>query len=88
MTSLPAAADILVAAALLTCSEASRAADACCDLEAEAVQTAKERLRSKARDEQCVDDCKVPVALRGDRSRPADCDRTLLFVPRELGKDE
>ncbi len=36
-------------------------------------KTAKERLTGKAADEQRVDDCKVPVAQRGDSRRPADC---------------
>lgn len=39
---------------------------------AEPVRTAKERLKSKALDEQRVDNCKVPVELRGPKSRP-DC---------------
>jgi hypothetical protein len=37
-----------------------------------AVKTGKERLGSKASDEQRVDDCKVPQAKR-TRSRPATC---------------
>jgi hypothetical protein len=37
------------------------------------VLTGKERLTSKGMDEQRVDDCKVPEALRGKRQRPADC---------------
>ena len=36
------------------------------------VKTAKERLTSKAADEQRVDDCKVPAAQRS-RVRPTDC---------------
>ncbi len=85
-----AATGIHLAAVLVILGAASDAANACCDLQSNAlpVQTAKERLSSKARDEQRVNDCKVPVALRGDRHRPADCDRTSPVVPRKLGKDE
>jgi hypothetical protein len=36
-------------------------------------RTAKERLRSKAADEQRVDNCKVPPELRGPKPRPDDC---------------
>ncbi len=35
--------------------------------------TLKERSGGKAMDEQRVDDCKVPFALRGDPHRPAAC---------------
>jgi hypothetical protein len=37
------------------------------------VRTAKERLSGKAADEQRVDNCKVPLALRGPKFRPDDC---------------
>jgi hypothetical protein len=37
------------------------------------VRTGKERLSGKAADEQRVDNCKVPVALRGSKPRPDDC---------------
>jgi hypothetical protein len=44
---------------------------------APAVRTGKERLGGKARDEQRVDNCKVPPGLRGSTPRPDDCgDRT------------
>jgi hypothetical protein len=35
--------------------------------------TLKERSGGKAMDEQRIDDCKVPFALRGDHHRPAAC---------------
>jgi hypothetical protein len=38
-----------------------------------AVLTAKERPTGKARDEQRVNDCKVPVELRGPQPRPTEC---------------
>jgi hypothetical protein len=37
-------------------------------------RTIKERLSSKASDEQRVDNCKVPFELRGPKPRPDDCD--------------
>ena len=37
------------------------------------VRTVKERLGSKASDDQRVDNCKVPLDLRGTRPRPDDC---------------
>jgi hypothetical protein len=42
------------------------------------IRTAKERLGVKASDEQRVDNCKVPIELRGAKSRPDEC--TTLFV--------
>ena len=49
----------------------------CADGEAGHVQptrTAKERLGRKASDEQRVDNCKVPLDLRGPKLRPDECD--------------
>jgi hypothetical protein len=40
----------------------------------EPTRTAKERLGGKASDEQRVDNCKVPPALRGSKSRPDGCE--------------
>src|SRR5262245_20589670 len=37
------------------------------------IRTAKERLGVKASDEQRVDNCKVPLDLRGPKSRPDEC---------------
>jgi ribosomal protein L27 len=47
------------------------------------IRTAKERLGVKASDEQQVDNCKVPIELRGAKSRPDECGdgaSTTLFV--------
>ena len=41
--------------------------------QAQPVRTAKERLGSKASDEQRVDNCKVPPDLRGPKPRPDEC---------------
>ena len=37
-------------------------------------RTAKERLGVKASDQQRVDNCKVPLDLRGPKPRPDECD--------------
>ena len=42
-------------------------------IQAEPTRTGKERLGGKASDEQRVDNCKVPVDLRGPTSRPDNC---------------
>ena len=39
----------------------------------QATRTAKERLGRKASDEQRVDNCKVPLDLRGPKPRPDRC---------------
>ena len=58
--------------------------------EAEAEQvaptrTGKERLGGKASDEQRVDNCKVPLELRGPSPRPDDCAAT---QPNENGTSQ
>jgi hypothetical protein len=45
------------------------------------VKTGKERLSSKASDEQRVDNCKVPPELRGTKPRPDACERKPGTVP-------
>jgi hypothetical protein len=45
------------------------------------VKTGKERLSSKARDEQRVDNCKVPQELRGTTVRPDTCERKHQAIP-------
>jgi hypothetical protein len=47
------------------------------------VRTGKERLAGKADDEQRVDNCKVPVALRGPKQRPDDCRRSGRTAPTQ-----
>src|ERR1700749_1666405 len=47
------------------------------------IRTAKERLGGKGSDEQGVDNCKVPIELRGAKSRPDECGdgaSTTMFV--------
>jgi hypothetical protein len=48
----------------------SRADGQANQIQAEPTRTAKERLGRKASDEQRVDNCKVPPALRGPKPRP------------------
>ena len=45
------------------------------------VKTGKERLSSKAADEQRVDNCKVPPELRGTTARPDSCDDKTQTIP-------
>jgi hypothetical protein len=49
----------------------------------EPTRTGKERLGGKASDEQRVDNCKVPIDLRGPKPRPDQCrDGAGTAVPR------
>jgi hypothetical protein len=45
------------------------------------VKTGKERLSSKASDEQRVDNCKVPVEARGTVVRPDRCEDKTQTIP-------
>lgn len=45
------------------------------------VKTGKERLSSKATDDQRVDNCKVPPELRGTATRPDTCEIGIRIVP-------
>ena len=45
------------------------------------VKTGKERLSSKANDEQRVDNCKVPEDQRGTTARPDTCEGKSQAVP-------
>jgi hypothetical protein len=45
------------------------------------VKTGKERLSSKASDEQRVDNCKVPPELRGAAARPDSCESKNPAIP-------
>ena len=45
------------------------------------VKTGKERLSSKASDEQRVDNCKVPPELQGTVARPDACENKSRAVP-------
>ena len=52
----------------------------------EPTRTGKERLGGKASDEQRVDNCKVPPALRGPKPRPNECgDSGLATTPALTG---
>ena len=62
---------LLLLAALAAPSATSRAEGEGSDVQP--VRTAKERLGGKASDEQRVDNCKVPLDLRGPKPRPDQC---------------
>jgi hypothetical protein len=53
---------------------ASNKDDEARQFQAEPTRTGKERLGGKASDEQRLDNCKVPLELRGPTPRPDDCD--------------
>ncbi len=50
--------------------------------QAERTRTGKERLGGKASDEQRVDNCKVPLDLRGPKPRPDDCGDGVSTSPK------
>jgi hypothetical protein len=62
---------LLLLAALATPRATSRAEGEASRVQP--VRTAKERLGGKASDEQRVDNCKVPLDLRGPKPRPDEC---------------
>ena len=64
-------AGILLLLAALAASATSRAQGEASHVQP--VRTAKERLGSKASDEQRLDNCKVPLDLRGPKPRPDQC---------------
>jgi hypothetical protein len=72
---------VLLLVALVACGGIGRADSEGNDVGL--IRTAKERLGVKASDEQRVDDCKVPIELRGAKSRPDACNdsaSTTMFV--------
>jgi hypothetical protein len=52
------------------------------EVQAERTRTGKERLGSKASDEQRVDNCKVPIEQRGPKPRPDTCGESASSAPR------
>jgi hypothetical protein len=52
-------------------------------VQTERTRTGKERLGGKASDEQRVDDCKVPLDLRGPKPRPHDCGDGVSTRPKQ-----
>jgi hypothetical protein len=69
----------LVATAFVVLAFLAAAGGALCEeqdarqSQAEPTRTGKERLGGKASDEQRVDNCKVPLDLRGAKPRPDEC---------------
>jgi hypothetical protein len=62
--------------------EAPRQESEARQLQAEPTRTGKERLGGKASDEQRVDNCKVPLDLRGSTPRPDDCGDVASTAPK------
>lgn len=65
---------LAVQAALCAADGRAHAGGQASGIAAAPTHTAKERLGGKATDEQRVDNCKVPPALRGPKPRPDKCD--------------
>jgi hypothetical protein len=63
----------LIALVSAFAAETSNGAKEARELRVEPTRTGKERLGGKASDEQRVDNCKVPLDLRGPAPRPDDC---------------
>lgn len=64
---------VFAVAALLLAGEGGMADPLPAPAKGRPALTGKERLGSKAADEQRVDNCKVPPEKRGPKPRPADC---------------
>ena len=62
--------------------EAARAESEAKQFQTERGRTGKERLGGKASDEQRVDNCKVPLDLRGPKPRPDDCGDGVSTSPK------
>ena len=67
---------------LAPAGEAPRQEGEARQLQAGSTRTGKERLGGKATDEQRVDNCKVPLDLRGSTPRPDDCGDAPSTAPR------
>ena len=73
----------IVAQAALAAAAPALAGEAEDQVEIAPTRTGKERLGGKASDEQRVDNCKVPIDLRGPKPRPDQCrDGVDSAVPR------
>ena len=65
----------LIAQAGLLAAESANKEGEARQVQTEPTRTGKERLGGKASDEQRVDNCKVPLELRGPIPRPDNCGR-------------
>ena len=72
-TKVPAPVRLMAMILVAQMSLGSRADGQANRIQAEPTRTAKERLGGKVSDEQRVDSCKVPFALRGPKPRPDEC---------------
>ena len=64
---------LMVQAGLASTGAALSAEHEAKQFQAAPTRTGKERLGGKANDEQRVDNCKVPLDLRGSKPRPDEC---------------
>jgi uncharacterized Ntn-hydrolase superfamily protein len=77
-----AALTLALQAGLAAAGERAREGSDATQIEAAPTRTGKERLGGKATDEQRVDNCKVPLDLRGSTPRPDDCGDAASTAPR------
>ena len=77
-----AAMTLIAQVGLASAGEAPRRESEAKQFQVETTRTGKERLGGKASDEQRVDNCKVPVDLRGSTLRPHDCGDAISTAPR------
>jgi hypothetical protein len=78
-----AAALLVMQIGLASAGGGSGAEPATEDARAAPTRTVKERLSSKASDDQRVDNCKVPPELRGPKPRPDDCGHGPIQAPTQ-----
>jgi hypothetical protein len=74
IVALHAVATVTLTPALASIGATPRSEGGAKQVQTEPARTGKERLSGKASDEQRVDNCKVPIDLRGSTPRPDGCD--------------
>ena len=82
LTMLASIMTLVVQAGLPSTAEGSRQESEAKQFQAEPIRTAKERLGGKASDEQRIDNCKVPLDLRGSKPRPDECRDAVSTRPK------
>jgi hypothetical protein len=75
LTFAGAAMTLSLQAGLVSAGESANKEGEAKQVQTEPTRTGKERLGGKASDEQRVDNCKVPLELRGPIPRPDNCGR-------------
>jgi len=74
IVALHGVATVTLTPALASIGATTRSEGRAKQVQTEPARTGKERLGGKASDEQRVDNCKVPINLRGSTPRPDGCD--------------